>query len=28
MIAIAHEKFADDPAGRMLHFLHIGIDDD
>ena len=28
MIAIAHEKFTDHAAGRMLHFLHIGIDDD
>ncbi len=28
MIAIAHEKFADHAAGRMLHLLHIGIDDD
>jgi hypothetical protein len=27
MIAVAHEKFADDAAGRMLHFLHISIDD-
>jgi hypothetical protein len=28
MIAIAHEKFTDHTAGRMLHLLHIGIDDD
>lgn len=26
MIAVAHKKFADHAAGRMLHFLHIGID--
>jgi len=28
MIAIAHKQLADNAAGRMLHFLHVRIDDD
>ena len=27
-LAVAHEQFADDPAGRMLDLLHVGIDHD
>ena len=27
-VAVLHVELADDAAGRVLHFLHVGIDDD
>ena len=27
-VAVAHAQLADDAAGRVLHLLHVGIDDD
>ena len=27
-IAVAHPQFGDDAAGRVLHFLHVGVDDE
>ena len=27
-VAVAHEQFADDAAGQVLHLLDVGIDDD
>ena len=27
-VAVAHQQFADDAAGRMLHLLDVRIDDD